>query len=216
MELPVYHTDGGESGRTVRLDAVFSTEPNDHVLWLDVRRTQASRHQGTHKVKERGEVKGSTRKLFRQKGTGMARSGAITSPLRRGGGRTFGPRPHRYSVRLSRKTRRLARASAFSYKVQNEAFRVVEPLGFEEPSTRRLVRIVKDFDLADKRVLVVTGAHAPEIYLSSGNLARVDVKEARTVCAEDILRAGVLLVEESAIDVLHQSLGVLPGAAKTE
>ena len=214
MELPVYQIDGAESGRTVQLDSVLTIAPNDHVLWLDVRRTQASRHQGTHKTKERGEVRGSTRKLYRQKGTGMARSGSITSPIRRSGGRTFGPRPRRYGLRLSKKTRRLARASALSYKVQHEALRVVEPLRFSAPNTRRLLNLVHDFGLERQRVLVVTGAHAPAVHRSAANLSRVDVKEARSLCAEDILRARVLLLEEAALDVLQAALrSAVRGAA---
>ena len=214
MELPVYQIDGTESGRTVQLDSVLTIAPNDHVLWLDVRRTQASRHQGTHKTKERGEVRGSTRKLYRQKGTGMARSGSITSPIRRSGGRTFGPRPRRYGLRLSKKTRRLARASALSYKVQHEALRVVEPLRFSAPNTRRLLNLVHDFGLERQRVLVVTGAHAPAVHRSAANLSRVDVKEARSLCAEDILRARVLLLEEAALDVLQAALrSAVRGAA---
>ena len=208
MELPVHDIRGSETGRTVHLDAALTQEPNDHVLWLDVRRTQASRRQGTHKTKERGEVKSSTRKLYRQKGTGLARPGTAASPLRRGGGRTFGPRPRRYRVRLSKKTKRLARASALSYKVQNERVRVVEPLGFEAPNTQQLIQAVAAFELTGTRVLVVTGQHAPFVHRSSTNLDRVDVKEARSLCAEDILRAGVLLVEEEAVDVLQQALGV--------
>jgi len=203
MELPVYQEDGQESGRTVRLGAAFSVAPNDHVLWLDVRRIQASRHQGTHKTKERGEVKGSTRKLFRQKGTGMARAGSISSPLRRSGGRTFGPRPRKYSLRLSKKTRRLARASALSYKVQDEGLRIVETLEFEQPGTARLARFLENNEVQGGRVLVVTGAHAAHVYRSSVNLAKVEVKDVHNLTTEDILKAKTILMEEPAVDVLH-------------
>lgn len=216
MELSVFQADGAETGRTVELGAAFSVAPNDHVLWLDVRRTQAARHRGTHKTKERGEVRGSTRKLYRQKGTGMARSGSVTSPLRRGGGRIFGPRPRRYNLRLSKKTRRLARASALSYKIQNDKIRVVEALAFEAPSTSLLLGLLDAFELSGSRVLVVTAAHAPAVYRSSRNLARVEVKEARSLSAEDTLRAGVLLVEEGAIDVLDRATAKLRAAAETE
>ncbi len=216
MELSVFQADGEETGRTVELGAAFSMTPNDHVLWLDVRRTQAARHRGTHKTKERGEVRGSTRKLYRQKGTGMARSGSITSPLRRSGGRTFGPRPRRYYLRLSKTTRRLARASALSYKVQNDKIRVVEALAFEAPSTNSLVGLLDAFELSGIRVLVVTTAHAPAVHRSSRNLARVEVKEARSLSAEDILRAGTLLVEEGAIDVLSNAISKLRVKAETE
>ena len=209
MELDVHHSDGSQTGRTVRLDdGVFGVAPHDHVLWLDVRRTQASARQGTHKTKERGEINGSTRKLYRQKGTGMARSGAISSPLRRGGGRTFGPRPRTYSLRLTRKTRRLARRSALSYKASAEALRIVEPLSFEEPDTAGLASVIGAFELTGQRVLLVTAECAPALYRSSRNLARIDVREARNLSAEDILRAAVLLCEETALAVFSRTLSL--------
>lgn len=208
MELAVYHVDGSETGRTVVLDAgVFDVEPNDHVLWLDIRRTQATSRQGTHKTKERSEITGSTRKLYRQKGTGMARSGNIKSPIKRSGGRAFGPQPRSYGLRLSRKTRRLARRSALSYKAREEAIRVVEALVFAEPDTSLLVDLVEALSLTEKRILVVTAAHAPHVHRSSRNLAKVAVREARCISAEDILRAGVLVCEEGAVDVLAETLG---------
>lgn len=207
MELGVYHRDGTPTGRNVELEPeVFGAVPNDHVLWLDVRRTQASRRQGTHKTKERSDVRASTRKLYRQKGTGLARSGSRSSPLRRGGGRTFGPRPRTYRLRLSRKTRRLARCSALSYKAAAEAIRVVEPLAFEKPSTRDLLGLVEAFELSQQRILVITEQNRPAVHLSSRNAARIAVREARNVSAEDILRAGVLLMEEGAHDILAHSL----------
>ena len=194
--------NGGESGRTVALGELLDLSPNDHVLWLDVRRTQGSRRQGTSKTKERGEVRGSTRKLYRQKGTGLARSGSISSPLRRSGGRTFGPRPRKYRIRLSKKVRRLARLSALAYKAQNERLHVVESLAFESPSTREMLDLVSRLDLTGWSLLVVTARHAPQVYRSSSNLDHVRVKEARNLTAEDILRAGTLLVEEAAMDTL--------------
>ena len=216
MELPVYLEDGEESGRSVRLGGAFTVTPNDHVVWLDVRRLQASRHQGTHKTKERGEVRGSTRKLYRQKGTGMSRSGSITSPLRRSGGRTFGPRPRKYSLRLSKKTRRLARASAMSYKVSDEKLRVVEQLNFEQPGTARLRQLLKNHHSSGGRVLVVTGENAPHIYRSSLNLSKVEVKGAHSLNTEDILRAHAILMEESAVGIFDQSLKMPPAAVEAE
>lgn len=203
MEFEVHSHSGVGTGRTIAVeDAVFDPEPNDHVLWLDVRRTQASARQGTHKTRERGEIRGSTRKLYRQKGTGRARAGSISSPLRRGGGRTFGPRPRSYSLRLSRKVRRLARHSALTYKVRQGALRVVEPLEFEVPSTQDLSRIIAAFELKGQRILVVTAEHSAAVYRSSCNLERVEVKEARNLTAEDILRARVLLCELPAVSVM--------------
>ncbi len=202
MELDVYQHNGSPAGRTVALDAtLFAVEPNDHVLWLDVRRTQAAARQGTHKTKERGEVKGSTRKIYRQKGTGMARAGNIASPLRRGGGRTFGPRPHQYSLRLSKKVRRKAKCSALSYKAQEEAIRVIDPLNYEAPSTRELSDLLSNLGLEGQSVLIVTALHSPEVFCSSKNLERVVVREARNVSAEDILRARVLVCEEDTLGI---------------
>lgn len=202
MELDIYQHNGSPAGRTVALDtALFAVEPNDHVLWLDVRRTQAAARQGTHKTKERGDVKGSTRKLYRQKGTGMARAGNIASPLRRGGGRTFGPRPHQYSVRLSKKVRRNARCSALSYKAQEEAIRVIDPLNYEAPNTRELSDLLSNLGLEGQPVLIVTALYSPEVFRSSKNLKRVVVREARNVSTEDILRARVLVCEEDTLGV---------------
>ena len=203
MEFDIHSLEGMPTGRTVEVeDAVFAAEPNDHVLWLDVRRTQASARQGTHKTKERGEVRASTRKLYRQKGTGRARAGSHSSPIRRGGGRTFGPRPRAYQIRLSRKVRQLARRSALTYKVRAGALRVVEGFDFDRPNTRELQDILASFELTDQRTLVITGAHNAPVYRSSSNLDRVVVKEARNLTAEDIMRAKVLLCEEAAVPVL--------------
>ncbi len=202
MELDVYRHNGTPAGRTIALDtAVFDVAPNDHVLWLDVRRTQAAARQGTHKTKERGEVRGSGRKLYRQKGTGMARVGNAASPLRRGGGRIFGPRPHQYRVRLSKKVRRNARCSALSYKAREDAIRVVDPLNYESPDTRALVSLLGNLELEGQPVLIVTASNRPEVFRSSRNIDRVVVREARNVSTEDILRARILVCEEDAFAV---------------
>ncbi len=202
MELDIYQHNGVPAGRTVALDtAVFDVAPNDHVLWLDVRRTQAAARQGTHKTKERGEVRGSGRKLYRQKGTGMARVGNAASPLRRGGGRIFGPRPHQYRLRLSKKVRRNARCSALSYKAREDAIRVVDPLNYESPDTRALVSLLGNLELEGQPVLIVTASNRPEVFRSSRNIDRVVVREARNVSTEDILRARILVCEEDALAV---------------
>ncbi len=208
MELQVYKIDGSETGRTVTLDAsVFGVEPNDHVLWLDVRRIQAHARQGTHKVKERGENAHSTRKLYRQKGTGLARAGSARSPIRKTGGRTFGPRPRTYDVRLNKKTRRLARRSALSYKAREEVVHVVEDLGFEAPSTRQLVELVGNLGLAGRKVLFLTEQHDPALYRSSRNVAKLRVREARNASTLDLLDAQAIVFQEGALDVLSQILG---------
>ncbi|MDQ7041281.1 MAG: 50S ribosomal protein L4 [Rhodothermus sp.] len=214
MELQVYRLDGSESGRTVMLDpTVFEIEPNDHVLWLDVKRIEANRRQGTHKVKNRAENAHSTRKLYRQKGTGYARAGDAKSPIRRGGGTAHGPQPRSYELKVNRKTRRLARRSALSYKAKAEAIRVVEDFTFEQPSTRRLLEVLDAQGLAGRKVLLLTGNHNPTLYLSSRNLPKVRVLEARNASTRDLLDAQVLLLQESAVEVLNQQLRSAPVAA---
>ncbi len=213
MKLPVYKTNGKKTRRKVELDAsVFGITPNDHVLWLDVRRLQASRRQGTHKTKERSEVAGSMRKLYRQKGTGMARSGTVKSPLRRGGGRTFGPRPRSYHLKLNQKTRQLARRSALSYKAQQDGIRVVERIAFDTPNTQQLVDMIEALDLAGQKVLFLTETNNGALYRSSGNLAKVSVQEARNASTEALLDARVVVFEEGALAVLAEALGGVPSA----
>ncbi|MCH8962823.1 MAG: 50S ribosomal protein L4, partial [Bacteroidetes bacterium] len=213
MKLPVYKTDGSKTRGKVELDAsVFGIAPNDHVLWLDVRRLQASRRQGTHKTKERSEVAGSMRKLYRQKGTGMARSGTAKSPLRRSGGRTFGPRPRKYTLKLNQKTRRLARCSALSYKAQEDGIRVVERIAFETPNTRQLIDMIAALDLDGQKVLFLTETNNEALYRSSCNLAKVHVGEARNASTEALLGAGVVVFEEGALAVLTEALGGAPAA----
>ncbi|BBM69030.1 50S ribosomal protein L4 [Rhodothermus marinus] len=214
MELQVYRLDGSESGRTVTLDpTVFEIEPNDHVLWLDVKRIEANRRQGTHKVKNRAENAHSTRKLYRQKGTGYARAGDAKSPIRRGGGTAHGPQPRSYELKVNRKTQRLARRSALTYKAQAEAIRVVEDFTFEQPSTRRLLEVLAAQGLADRKVLLLTGEYNPTLYLSSRNLPKVRVLEARNASTRDLLDAQVLLMQESAVEVLNRMLRTAPVAA---
>ncbi|SHK99652.1 50S ribosomal protein L4 [Rhodothermus profundi] len=214
MELQVYRLDGSETGRTVTLDpTVFEIEPNDHVLWLDVKRIEANRRQGTHKVKNRAENAHSTRKLYRQKGTGYARAGDAKSPIRRGGGTAHGPQPRSYALKVNRKTRRLARRSALSYKAKAEAIRVIEDFTFERPSTRQLVEVLTAQGLAGRKVLILTGTHNPTVYLSSRNLPKVRVLEARNASTRDLLDAQVLLMQESAVEVLNRQLTTAPVAA---
>jgi large subunit ribosomal protein L4 len=207
MKLPVYTTAGAETGRSVELDeAVFGVEPNDHVIWLDVRSIQAAARQGTHKTKERAEVSYSTKKLFRQKGTGGARRGSRKSPLLRKGGTIFGPRPHEYNVRVNRKTKQLARRSAIAYKLRDEALRVVEDLQFEAPKTRDMARIVHDNGLAERKVLLLTAAHDEAVHRSGRNLPKVSVLPAATASTVDLLGAQTILLTEGAIEILTEAL----------
>lgn len=208
MELQVYGQDGSPAGRTVTLnEAVFGIAPNDHVVWLDVRRIQAHARQGTHKTKERGENSHSTRKLYRQKGTGHARAGSAKSPIRKTGGRAHGPRPRNYSVKINRKTQRLARRSALSYKAQADAVRVIENFSLDAPSTRTFVDLLSALELAGQKVLLLTAQHEDAIYRSSRNVNKLRVREARNANTVDLLDAQVIVVQEGALDVLNETLG---------
>lgn len=208
MEVKIFGSDGSATKRTVTLNpSVFGIEPHDHAIWLDVRRIQANARQGTHKAKERGEVRGSRRKLYRQKGTGFARAGDAKSPIRRSGGTIFGPRPRKYSLKVNKKTKQLARRSVLSYKAQDDAFRVVENLTVERTSTRDLVALIAGLDLADTKVLVLTGENRHEIYRSSRNLSKVTVREASKASTLDLLSAHIVVIEERAIDTLVEQLG---------
>ncbi len=208
MELKVYQQNGTESGQTVTLDSsVFGIEPNDHVLWLDVRRIQAAARQGTHKTKERSETAGSTRKLYRQKGTGHARMGDAKSPLRKSGGTFFGPKPHKYTVRVNRKAQKLARRSALSYKAQGEAIRVVTGVSFDAPSTRDLKSLLEAHGLAGQKVLLLTGDYDTNLYRSSTNLPKVSVRKASDASTVDLLDAGVIVMLDGAADALTAALG---------
>ena len=208
MKVNVFQQDGGDSGRSVTLDkTVFGIEPNDHTIWLDVRRIQASGRQGTHKTKERNEIAGSTRKLYRQKGTGHARAGDIKSPLRRGGGTIFGPRPRNYGIKVNKKTSQLARRSVLSHKAKADAIRVVEDFKLEEPDTNRMQDILAALELADKKVLLLTTELAPNLYRSGRNIPRFNVQEAATASTFDLLNAQVVLIQEGAAKVLSEKLG---------
>ena len=208
MEVKVYKTDGTATNRSVTLDdSVFAVEPNDHAIWLDVRRIQAAARQGTHKSKERSETAGSTRKLYRQKGTGFARAGDAKSPVRRSGGTIFGPRPRNYDFKVNKKTSQLARRSALTYKAREESVRVIENLGIDSASTKELVKLVAALDLANTKVLVLTSEHRAAVHQSSRNVAKVKVKEATKASTLDLLEARVVLAEEGALEALSNALG---------
>lgn len=207
MEAKVYRQDGSDAGRSVALDAsVFGVEPNDHAIWLDVRRIQANARQGTHKAKERNEVAGSTRKLYRQKGTGHARAGSAKSPIRRSGGTIFGPRPRNYDLKVNRKTQQLARRSAFSYKAQSDGVRLVESFAMDAPSARTLAAFIRDLDLGTQRVLLLTADHNSALYRSGRNMEKVTVRPARDVSTLDVMQASVVLIEEGALETLTEQL----------
>jgi len=200
MELKVYDIKGKETGRTVKLsEEIFGIEPNDHAIYLAVKQYMANRRQGTHKAKERGEVKGSTRKIKRQKGTGTARAGAIRNPLFKGGGRVFGPRPRNYSFKLNKKVKRLARKSALSTMLKNDKIMVVESFDFETPKTKNFVEVLKSLKLDDKKSTFVFVNPNKNVYLSSRNLPKSKVVNGLDLNTYAILNAGKLVFTEDAI-----------------
>lgn len=207
MELRVYNTSGKETDKKAELcDAVFAIEPNDHAIYLDVKQYLANRRQGTHKSKQRNEVAGSTRKLKRQKGTGGARAGSIKSPLFPGGGRIFGPVPRDYSFKLNKKLKRLARRSALTYKVRDEAIMVVEDFAIDVPKTKSFVAMAQNLKLADKKILLVLPQNDANIVLSVRNLPNVKVVRASDVNTYDVMNASSILMLESAVNVLNEML----------
>ncbi len=207
MKLDVISIQGEKTGREVELpDDIFGVEPNEHAVYLAVKQHQANQRQGTHKAKERNEVAGSTRKIKRQKGTGTARFGDIKNPIFRGGGRIFGPRPRHYGIKVNRKTRRLARISALADKAGRGQLKVVEDFSFDTPRTKAYVDILAKLELAGAKVLLVTGDHEREVYLSSRNLSGSDVVRADDLSTFDILHADTLLLSESALGKIVDSL----------
>lgn len=208
MKLKVLQRDGSEAGRTVTLDkSVFGIEPNNHTIWLDVKRVQAGGRQGTHKAKERAEIAGSTKKLYRQKGTGHARAGTAKSPLRRGGGTVFGPRPRDYSIKINKKTRALARRSVLSLKAKGDAIRIIEDFSFEAPDTKGIRQIISSLELGDTNVLLLTSAHEAHVYKSGRNVPKFKVLEATQASTFDIINAKTLLIQEGAVKSLSALLG---------
>ncbi|MDP2338252.1 MAG: 50S ribosomal protein L4 [Bacteroidota bacterium] len=205
MEIKVLNTAGQETGRTVTLDEqIFGIEPNDHAIYLDVKQILANKRQGTHSSKERGEVSGSTRKLKKQKGTGTARAGSIKSPVFRGGGRVFGPRPRSYDFKLNKKVKSLARKSALTYKALEEAILVIEDFSFESPKTREMVQISNNLKINDKKSLFVLPEENKNIYLSSRNLQAISVITASELNTYQILNAKKVIVLESSVSKIEE------------
>ena len=203
MEVSVLNINGQETGRKVTLnESIFGVEPNDHVIYLDVKQYMANQRQGNAKAKERSEHAGSTRKLGRQKGGGGARHGDINSPLLRGGGRVFGPKPRDYSFKLNKKVKQLARKSALSYKAQENAICVLEDFSFDAPKTKEIVNIAKNLKVDGKKLLFVLPDTNKNVYLSARNLQRVDVMEAATINTYKVLNADVLVVTEKSLEVI--------------
>ena len=187
-------------------ESIFGIEPNDHVLYLDVKQYLANQRQGTAKAKERSEVSGSTRKLGRQKGGGGARRGDINSPVLVGGGRVFGPKPRDYRFKLNKKVKVLARKSALAYKAQENAVIVVEDFNFEAPKTKDFVNITKNLKVEGKKTLLVLPEVDKNVYLSARNLQRAEVMTANTINAYKVLNAEVLVVTEKSLQTIDQIL----------
>ena len=207
MEVSVLNIKGQDTGKKVTLnDSVFGVEPNDHAICLDVKQYLAAQRQGTAKTKERSELSGSTRKLGRQKGGGGARRGDINSPLLVGGARVFGPKPRDYRFKLNKKVKQLARRSALSYKVQENALVVVEDFTFEAPKTKNFIALLNDLNLAGKKVLVVAAGSDKNLYLSARNLPKAKVAVASDINTYGVLDASVLVLTESAVAKVEEVL----------
>ncbi len=207
MEASVYNIKGEDTGKKVVLnDSVFGIEPNDHVIYLDVKQYLANKRQGTHKSKERSEVSGSTKKLGRQKGGGGARRGDINSPVLVGGGRVFGPKPRDYSFKLNKKVKQLARRSALSYKAQENAIIVLEDFSFEAPKTKEFVKILNNLKISDKKSLFVLPESDKIVTLSAQNLQKAQVVNAPSVNTYSILNADTLVVTEKSVEIINNML----------
>ncbi|MEC8458679.1 MAG: 50S ribosomal protein L4 [Bacteroidota bacterium] len=201
MELKVVDINGKQTGKSVRLNAsVFGIEPNDHSIYLDVKQFLANARQGTHKAKERGEVNRTTKKHHKQKGTGGARAGSMRSPIQRGGGTVFGPRPRNYGFKLNKKVKQLARKSALSMKAKNKALTVMENFTFDAPKTKNFLSVMDSLGLGDKKSLFVVADYDKNVYLSSRNLIGVKVVNCSELSTYDIINASALVISESAIE----------------
>ncbi|MBQ0015505.1 MAG: 50S ribosomal protein L4 [Bacteroidales bacterium] len=209
MELKIYNTNGGETGRTITLDdSIFAIKPNEHAVYLDCKQYLADQRQGTHKSKERSENAHSTRKLKRQKGTGGARSGDLKSPVFVGGGTIFGPKPRDYRFKLNIKVKRLARRSALSSKVADNAIMVVENFNFEAPKTKQMIQVLNNLKVNDKKSLVVVEKPNNFVSLSARNLQNVKVVNVTELNTYDIVNAAQILLSEGSIAEINRVLAV--------
>ncbi|MFY8137489.1 MAG: 50S ribosomal protein L4 [Flavobacteriales bacterium] len=207
MQLEVLNIQGQKTGNKVTLDdTVFAIEPNDHAIYLDVKRYLAAQRTGTHKTKHRGEVHGSTRKLHKQKGTGGSRKGSIKNPLFRQGGSTFGPRPRTYDIKVNKTTQRLARASALSYKAKDNGILVIDAINFASPKTKEFAQVIKNLNLSDKKTLVLISERNDAVYLSSRNLQKANVQIANMVNTYDIMNSNNIVFVGNAHEVVTEIL----------
>jgi len=206
MEVKVVNISGKETGAKVQLpESVFGVTPNDHAIYLDVKQYLANQRQGTHKSKQRNEIAGSTRKLYKQKGTGGARAGSIKSPLFNGGGRVFGPQPRDYSFKLNKKLKSLARKSALAYKAQDNSIVVLEDFSFDSIKTKNYLDLVNALNLTGEKTLLVLPEQNNNIYLSSRNIQKAKVITAGDLNTYDVLNAGKLLLTANSLKTLEEA-----------
>jgi large subunit ribosomal protein L4 len=202
MQVDILNIQGQKTGRSIELPAeIFGIEPNNHVIYLAVKQYLAAQRQGTHKVKTRAEVKGASRKLHKQKGTGGARKGNIRNPLYKGGGTIFGPKPHAYDIKLNRKVKDLAKMSALAYKAKESAIVVVEDIQMDTPKTSQFVSVMKALNVADKKTLVLLPDYNDNVYLSLRNIPSVNATILSDMNTYDIVNAQVLVMSESTAKV---------------
>ncbi|MFM9948585.1 MAG: 50S ribosomal protein L4 [Saprospiraceae bacterium] len=207
MKVDVLNIQGQSTGRQIELpEAIFGIEPSEHAVYLSVKQYLAAQRQGTHKSKERSEISGSTRKLHRQKGTGGSRKGDTNNPLYMGGGRVFGPRPRKYDIKLNKKVKRLARKSALSFKAGVGKILVVEDFSFAAPKTKEYLNLLLRLKLMEEKTLLITPELEKEVYLSARNLQKAEVVRASDVNTYQILHAGTLIISESAVSKIEETL----------
>jgi large subunit ribosomal protein L4 len=204
MELSVLNIAGEDTGKKIGLnDSIFGIEPNHHAIYLDVKQYMANKRQGTHKAKERSEIRGSSKKIKRQKGTGGARAGNIKSPTIVGGGRAFGPKPKDYRFKLNKKVKQLARKSALSLKAGSNNIFVIEDFNYDQPKTQNMIELKKNLKIDNKKLLLILPEQNKNIYLSSRNLKDIDVIIASELTTYKIINATDLLFVEGSIDILE-------------
>lgn len=207
MKKEILNIDGKASGKKIDLlDEIFGIEPNDHAIYLDVKAHLANKRQGTHKAKERSEVRGGGKKPWKQKGRGGSRAGTSRSPLWVGGGTIFGPRPRNYRQNLPKKLKKLARKSALSYKVKDDQLILVDDFNFENPKTKEFVNILNALNLSGKKVLLLTNGNNESVYKAGRNVSKVKILEAEKASTYDILNNQVLVIQKSALETISKFL----------
>jgi large subunit ribosomal protein L4 len=205
MQVDVLTISGNKTGRTIELpEEIFGVDPNNHVIYLAVKQYLAAQHQGTHKVKTRAEVKGASRKLHRQKGTGGSRKGNIRNPLYKGGGTVFGPKPHGYDIKLNRKVKDLAKMSALTHKAKAEAIFIVEDIVMDAPKTKTFASILDSLKVSDKKTLFVTPEFDENVFASARNIPSVLASVLSDMNTYDVMNADILLLSESAAKIFTE------------